>query len=331
MNKPKLKKMAMATIIMIVRYILIISLSVMILYPLLRMIATIFMHPRAVGMIGAVWVPPLISFDHLRIAWAFLHPAQTMLYTFTHVTALMLLQIASAALAGYAFARLRFRGMNILFIFVLLTFIIPEQVFMLPQHALFRNFDIFGVFTAIRGEPLNLLGQSTVMYVMAGLGMGLSGGLFIYIFRQFYRGLPKELEEAAYVDGAGITRSFLTIVLPMAKPAFFTVGTLSFIWNYNDTHFPGLFNPTMDNVRMRIQAINQISGGRSTISQWVNYLARERIPVDVHYIGGSWGDPLADAAIITITTFLSILPLILLFLIVQRQFVQGFERSGIVG
>ena len=331
MSEAKAKKYLLKAIIMTLRYILMISLGVMILYPLMRMISVLFTHPRALGLVGAVWVPPRISFDHLQIAWGILDPARTLSYTFVHVSGLVVLSTLSAAFAGYAFARLKFRGMGLLFMLVLITFIIPNEVFTLPHQIMFRNFDVFGIVERITGEPLNLLGQSTVMYLMAGMGMGIAGGLFIYIFRQFYRGLPKELEEAAYVDGAGVTRTFLTIVLPMAKPAFFTVGTLSFIWNYNDTHFPGLFNPTLDNIRMRLQAIHTVSGGRSTISQWVNHIARGRIPITAYYVWGNYGNAQADAAILTISTLLSLLPLIILFLIIQRQFVQGVERSGIVG
>jgi multiple sugar transport system permease protein len=331
-RRSKALKISKKVVIMTARYIMMISLSVMILYPLLRMISTAMAHPRALGLVGAVWVPPLISSDHLRIAWAIMDPIKTLPHTFLHVGIIVVLQMLSAAFAGYAFARLRFRGMKFLFILVLITFIIPNEVFRLPHTVLFQNFDLFGLVSAMRGQPFNLLGESTAIYVLAAMGMGISGGLFIFIFRQFFRGIPKELMEAAYVDGSGVTRAFFRIILPMGKPAFFTVGTLSFIWNYNDIYFLSFFNDSLDNIRMRLRAISFIApGGRTTVSVWINNIARPRIPEGVNYIGGTYGHGNADAAIVTISTLITILPLVILFLIIQRQFVEGVERSGIVG
>ena len=324
----KLIRIGKTLIINIFRFSLIIALAFMILYPLLRMINIAITYPRALNMVGSVWVPTAISSDNIRTAWAILNFVPYFTYTIRVVGAMMLLQMANAAFAGYAFARLRFRGMGILFVFVLITFIIPMEVFRLPRHIMFVNFDIFGIVTAVRGSPLNLIGEPTVMYIMTGLGMGIAGGLFVYIFRQFFRGLPKELEEAAYVDGAGFIRTFFTIVLPMAKPAFLTVGTLSFIWNYNDTTLSSLFDTMGQYLLARINTLAQTVGGTTMIQQQIGIATRTgRLSHDVVTVD----NVIYDAAIFSTTTLLSILPLILLFLIIQKQFVQGVERSGIVG
>ena len=327
LTNAKIKKWASKSGIMILRYILIISLAFMILYPLLRMISTSITHPRAVGMVGSLWIPTEISLNNLRVAAAIMHFSYTLPFTLINVAFITFLQIFNAAFAGYAFARLRFRGMGILFVMVLLTFIIPRQAFRLPQHILFRNFDVFGIVTAIRGEPFNLLNQTHAIFILAGLGMGISGGLFIFIFRQFFRGLPKELEETAYVDRAGFFRTFFSIVLRMAKPAFLTVGTLSFIWNYNDLHFPSLFNPINRYLQMRIHILSQDPGGGITrMQQWIS-ASRGRMGFDVVVIN----TPMHDGAVLVVCSLLAIVPLILLFLIIQKQFVEGVERSGIVG
>ena len=312
----------------ILRYALIISISYMILYPLLRMITLTISHPRALGAVWGLWIPPMVSLDNFWVAFGIMDFWNVLWFTTRNVALVMVLQVLNAAFAGYAFARLRFKGMGLLFILVLITFIVPKQVFMLPQRMLFQRFDIFGIITAIRGRPINMLGSPTAMFVLAGTGMGIAGGLFIYIFRQFFRGLPKELEEAAYVDGAGFLRTFFTIVFPMAKPAFLTVGTLSFIWNYNDTHFPTLFNPTNMYFSIRNRALYQLQGGTSILQ---NMLQQARIAGRIAHDVESLGTPAYDAAMRQVATFVTILPLIVLFLIVQKQFVQGVERSGIVG
>ncbi|MCL2286147.1 MAG: ABC transporter permease subunit, partial [Firmicutes bacterium] len=166
-------------------------------------------------------------------------------------------------------------------------------------------------------------------FILSGTGMGIAGGLFIFIFRQFFRGLPKELEEAAYVDGAGFLRTFFTIVFPMAKPAFLTVGTLSFIWNYNDTHFPTLFNAGNNlYFSIRTQLLFVAQGGTSIVQ---NMISHARVAGRIAHETETLSTPVYDAAIRSVSTLVALLPLILLFLIIQKQFVQGVERSGIVG
>jgi len=327
-NKVRMKKITKKVVGHVIRYALIISLSYMILYPLLRMLTLVISHPRALGAVGGIWIPPMFSLDNFRVAFGVMDFWSTLWFTARNVGMIMILQVLCAAFAGYAFARLRFKGMGFLFIMVLITFIVPVEVFMLPQRVLFQNFDIFGIITAVRGEPINMLGSPTAMFVLAGTGMGLAGGLFIYIFRQFFRGLPKELEEAAYVDGAGFLRTFFTIVFPMAKPAFLTVGTLSFIWNYNDTHFPTLFNPTNRYMSIRTQLLEQAQGGTSIMQ---NMISQARSAGRIAHEVEALATPLYDAALRQVSAFVAILPLIILFLIIQKQFVEGVERSGIVG
>ena len=328
MTKAKAKKIALKAINIFFRYGLIISLSYMLLYPLLRMFAMAIIHPNVLGNIGTIWIPSEVSFDNFRTAYAIMDFVPHFITTFTHVSLMTLLVMINASLAGYAFARLRFKGMGFLFFLALLTFIVPTRALMLPQFVLFRNFDPLGVVSLINGEPLNLFGSPAAMFMMAGTGMGIAAGMFIYTFRQFFRGLPQELEEAAYVDGAGFLRTFFTIVLPMAKPAFFTVGTLSFVWTYNDSHFPNLFNPTGQYLFSRLVTISRVGGGTTPLQLNIG-IARTagRLPPDVITLNTA----AYDAAIITVATLITLIPLIIGFLIVQKQFVQGVERSGIVG
>jgi len=328
MINAKWQKRAKIILGYVCRYAVIISLAYMILYPLLRMISLMITHPTSIGAVGGLWVPPILGLDNFWVAFGIMNFWDTLFFTVRNVGIIVLLQMMSAAFAGYAFARLRFKGMNFVFMLVLITFIVPNEVFMLPQRVLFQNFDFFGIIEAIRGRPINMLGSPTAMFVLAGTGMGIAGGLFIYIFRQFVRGLPKELEEAAYVDGAGFIRTFFTIVLPIIKPAFLTVGTLSFIWNYTDTHFPRLFNPTNQYMAIRQALVGTAQAGEPMV-QMLTVQAR-RLGLIAHEVV-SINSAAHHNAIVQVSTLLSILPLIVLFLIVQRQFVQGVERSGIVG
>jgi multiple sugar transport system permease protein len=326
LSSAKVRKRIKQILLLAFRYALIICLSYMILYPILQMISTAIKHPHEIGSMSSIWIPQRFTLDNIRVAATILDYPRNLLYTFGCTFAIMLLQIMNAALAGYSFARLKFKGSNLLLGLVIFTIIVPPASLMLPQYVFFRNFDILGIFSLITGDKLNLLGKPVSIFILAALGQGLSSGLFVFIFCQFFRGLPKELEEAAYVDGAGYLRIFRSIVLPASKPGIVSVGVLSFIWNWNDTYFPGLFNPTNRYFRLRLSELSAPSGGTSNVQLAIGNNISKIPPTIARLTSQPY-----DALIITVCTLLTILPLIILFFIVQKQFVEGVERSGITG
>ncbi|MDR1663533.1 MAG: carbohydrate ABC transporter permease, partial [Clostridiales bacterium] len=253
-----LKKTGLAIAVGAFRYTLLASLAFMILYPLLFMISNAFFHPYDLGSAASMWIPPVVTFNNIIVSYIILNYPVALAYTALCTAAVTLLQMLSSALAGYAFARMPFKGRSLLFVLVILSIIVPPASYMLPQYVLFQQ--------------LHLLQKPASLFLLAALGQGLSGGLFIYIFRQFFRGLPKELEEAAYVDGASVPRTFLGIVLPTAKPAFVTVGVLSFVWNWNDTTMPQLFNSTQNLLRVKLSSLASPTGGGgfSSVYQAIN-------------------------------------------------------------
>ncbi|PNT93470.1 carbohydrate ABC transporter permease [Clostridium thermosuccinogenes] len=325
-TRAKVEKSVKKTIFVVFRYALIISLSYMILYPLLRMIAQSFTHPYDIGSMGSIWVPEMPVFDNIIVASTIMNYPKGVVFTTLSTLVVVVLQTFNAAFAGYSFARLKFRGSKLLFALVIFTIVVPPSSVMLPQYVYLRNFDILGIFQLITGHKLNLLGKPASMWLLAALGQGLNSGLFVYIFRQFFKGLPKELEEAAYVDGAGLLRIFLRIVLPISKPGILTVGVLSFVWNWNDTYFPRLFNPTNDYLRIRLSGLSAASGGTSNVQLAIGNVV-SKLPPDILKLTSD----AYDKMILTVCSLLIILPLIVFFLIVQKHFVEGIERSGIVG
>jgi multiple sugar transport system permease protein len=195
-----------------------------------------------------------------------------------------------------------------LFALVIFTIIIPPQLINLPQYLFFLNFDILGIFRALLGGTLNFNNSIMPIVLPAVFGQGLKTGLFIYIFRQFYRGMPIELEEAGYLDGCGTVRTYFRIMLPNAAPAFITVGLLSFVWHWTDVFNQAQFltqNPTLS---MRLVGI-------------VGLITRSSQVTDISYV-----TPAKYAGVALV-----ILPLIIVYLVGQRFFVQSVERSGIVG
>ena len=212
-------------------------------------------------------------------------------------------------MVGYGFARFDFPFKNLLFACVVVMIVLPTNTIMLPIYMTFAKFDVFGIITAISGDAVNLLSTPIPMYIMTGLGCGLRSGLYIYIFNQFFRGLPKEIEEAAFVDGAGTWYTYFRIMLVNALPSVVTVAIFSMVWQYNDTFYAKLFLISDDIV---------ISKKISTIEATISNVEKILDPTILELF--------LDAGIVLV-----MIPIVIIYIALQKQFIEGVERSGIVG
>ncbi len=161
----------------------------------------------------------------------------------------------------------------------------------------------------ITGSTINLMGTPVPMYIMTLLGCGVRSGLYIYIFNQFFRGLPKEIEEAALVDGAGVWYTYFRIMLRNAMPSVITVAVFSIVWQFNDTFYAKLFLINED-----IVISKKIATLQSVIANQDKILS---VTIQELYL---------DAGIILV-----LLPIVLIYIFLQKYFIEGVERSGIVG
>jgi multiple sugar transport system permease protein len=146
------------------------------------------------------------------------------------------------------------------------------------------------------------------MILLTLTGLGLRSGLYIFIFRQFFRGLPKEIEEAALIDGAGQFRTYLTVMMPNAVSAIITVAMFSFVWQYNDTFYSSIFMTTITFLTTKLTGLG------------MSYSSREAIR-----------DPNMIRLVVNAGVVLMIIPILSVYLLMQRYFMEGMERSGIVG
>lgn len=296
------------------RTCLLIGLGFVILYPMLYMLAIGFRDVRDMFDNSVVWVSKHFTVDNLKYAYTSMNYPVTLANTAILSLICSALSMASTAITGYGFARFRFRGRNLLFILVLVTIIVPPQTYIMPLYVNCRYFDWFGItaiITLFTEQPVytNLIGSRFSMILPAVFSSGIRSGLFIYIFRQFFRGLPKELEEAGAIDGCGFIRSFLRIMVPSAKPAFVTVFLLSMVWYWNDYQFSGML---LSNVRSLTVALMSIESLMISAS---NTLPQVEGIIVVQQAG----------------CLLVVFPLVLLFAALQKQFTQSIERTGIVG
>lgn len=196
--------------------------------------------------------------------------------------------VLSASLVAYSFARFRYRGREFIFILTLGTMMLPAQVTLIPQYVMF-----------------NKMGWINTLYPL-WLPHWFGGGAFaIFLLRQFFMSLPKELDEAALIDGAGYFRIFWRILLPLCKPVLATIAVISFIASWNDFLGPLIY----------IQLPEKF-----TLSIGLNYFKQ---------LAETGGEPTQH--LLMAASVMMILPVIALFFFTQRYFVQGIQLSGIKG
>ena len=219
------------------------------------------------------------------------------------------LQTFFCAWIGYGFARSKSRFIQFLFSFVILTIMIPPQLIRIPLFMFFRYPDIWGILQALTGKalPFNTIDTLVPMIILSVTGLGLRCGLFIFMMRQFYRGLPHELLEAACVDGAGVYRTYFQIVFPLGKNLMLTIFILVVAWQWTDGFYSTLFFPNfkmLPSILSRVTVVNDLNALEGT---------------------------LASGLLLNTATVLILLPLNVIYILAQKQMVEGIERSGIVG
>ncbi|MBS4178991.1 carbohydrate ABC transporter permease [Bacillus sp. FJAT-49731] len=300
----------------IVRAVLIIGLSFVILYPILLKVSIAFKHKSDLYDPTVMYIPRHFTLENFQYVMEAMNYFKVVWNSFLLSGGTMLLTTISCSLIGYGFARFKFRGNNILFALVILTILVPPQTIMVPTYLQYRNFDVFGIIGLFNGgEGIKLIGTYWPFIISSITGMGLKAGLFIFIFRQFFKGIPREIEEAALVDGAGVFKIFFKIMLPNAIPAMITVMLFSFVWQWNDTYFTTMFLESASVISSQVQIAGSTLASKLTAAS------------------GSTGqiDPFYLSMLVNTSVLLAILPLIILYMFVQRHFVESVERTGIVG
>lgn len=293
------------------RMALLIGLGFVIVYPLLVKISSSFMTVDDIYDRTVQWVPRNPSLNNLEIAFTHMEYPQALLTSVAVVCLLSLLQVASCTMVGYSLGRFRYPGSRLLFALVLLMLVVPPQLVLIPLYLNFRFFNFLGVLPS----SINLIGSFWPMILMSGTATGLRNGLLIYIMRQFFKGMPKDLEEAAYVDGAGLVRTFVSVMLPNAVPALIIVFLFSFVWQWNDTFYVSLF-----------------AQGRNLLS--LKLLGVADSYAQFHLQVHGFTEPLTDqeySMIQNAGSLLFIAPVLVLYGLLQRHFVESIERTGLVG
>ena len=297
------------------RTIILLGVGFIILRPVLFMLSMSLMTHIDIVNPAVVWIPrnwTIVNFTNalelLNFARAFRNSVQLGLGS-------ALLQTISSALVGYGFARYKFFGRDFIFGLVILTLLVPPATVIVSQIVQMRFFDPLGLFSLFGLEPLNLLNTRSALYLPAFFGIGLRSGIFIYMFRQYFRGQPKELEDAARVDGCGHFGIFLRIMSPNAGSIYLTVFLFAVVWNWNDYYNSLMFTSQIQTLPTSLAIM------RDTLRQ----------ASQVAHLGINAQDPYSQAANLMAGSFLNIAPVLFVYVVLQKFFTESVERSGIVG
>lgn len=263
------------------------GLGVLMIYPILWLAASSLKGP------GEIWrkvyslIPENPSFENYVNGWKGFGGTSFAVYyrnSIVYTVLATLFTMISSAVVGYGFARIKFRGRNFLFACMLATLMIPQQIQIIPQYIVFSKLGWVNTYLPL--VVPRLFGQA----------------FFIFMFVQFMRGLPKELDEAAEIDGCGRGRIFTSIHLPLLKPVLFTGSIFSFYWTWNDFFTPLIYlnNPKRYTLSVALRSFSDPSGLTD------------------------WGATFA-------MSFLSLVPVIALFIAFQKFLVQGIATTGLKG
>ncbi|MCL2720494.1 MAG: carbohydrate ABC transporter permease [Treponema sp.] len=312
------KKKALEIVFKICRAILLFGLCFLIIQPLLDKLSVSFMAEQDLYDSTVISIPRNFTTENYETAAHLLDFWRALVETFSIVTVSSILQIAACTLAAYGFARYKFPLKNFWFFCVMLMIIIPPQTIMASLYLNFHFFDIFGIFRLITGEPVNLLNSVYGYWLLSATGMGLKSGLYIFLLRQYFRGMPKELEEAAWVDGCGRFKTFIRIMLPDASPMLTSCFLFSFVWQWTDSFYSTLF---LANYRMLSKNLSAIA---ERITQWW---------ANINSVTGAAVASTAPTgyvqAMIATGMLMCLAPLIILYLVAQRAFVESLSQTGI--
>ena len=297
----------------IFKFLLLLGISFVILYPFYTKISTSFMSRPDFVDVTVKLIPKRPTLDTYKQVIIQKNYLEALLNTTTLSVICALLQTFVCSLIGYGFAKYKFKGAKLFFMLVILTMIVPNKTLNLSMYMKFRYFDIGfgkeGLLTLFGMNTINFTKSYWPMVMLSAGGLAFKNGLYIFMMRQFFRGVPDELEESAYIDGYGPFKTFFKIIIPISIPMMITIFLFAFAWQWTDNAYVTNFQITR-----HIHLLNGIVGIPGTINT-----------------DGFAGAALYQAAVYNTEALLIIAPLLVVYLVCQRYLVQGIERSGIVG
>lgn len=294
----------------IVVYVFLITIAYVFIYPIMKMLSISFMSSADLVNPEVIWIPKNFSFVNYKVAWTVLNGKVSLLNSIKYSTLLAILQTVISALTGFAFARYEFRGKKFLYTLLLLSFIVPIPILLITQYNMFSSF-----YTTVgwigAGKGLNTY---TSQIIMAAFGQGVNSAILILIFINFFKMIPNDLYEAGKIDGANPVQLFWHITIKLSLSTIIVVFLFSFVWNWNESYVTEFF--VGDGIDL---FTNQLGKFDSLFGTRVSDARQEGDAVQLV-------ESYKMAA-----TVISVIPLLILYFIGQKSFVEGIEKTGITG
>lgn len=290
------KRVLMDKIWMIVRALILIEISFILLYPLIYTITVAFRPPIELNDPVVVWIPKTWTFENVVNVWTFIRFPMLLVNTVIVDVVSAFFQTAACCVIGYGFARFNFKEKNFLFALVVFTIVLP------PQTVTIANF--------IQYRVAGILDNPLAFYLPALTANGIRAGLFIFIYRQFFSNMPKDLEDAAYIDGCNPLKTFLKIMLPNAMSSVIIVFLFSMVWYWNDTFYSGMYLESMQTISVALETL------RSNLSVMIPGIQADQFTISAYMQAG---------------VVLTILPILVIYIAMQRYFTESIARTGLVG
>ncbi|MGN0642672.1 MAG: carbohydrate ABC transporter permease [Huintestinicola sp.] len=295
------------------RGLLVFGLCFVIIYPLLYMITAAFRTRADMNDPTIVWIPKHLTLSNIKDAARAMNFWSTLGNTLFINIGCSIVQVITCAITGYGFGRFNFKGKNVLFFVVILMILMPSQIILIPQYMFFRYFNPFGIYHTITGDYINLINNALTMYMPAITANGIRAGLFIFLYRQTFRSLPKELEDAAYLDGCSPFRTFVQVMIPNAGSTFLTVFLLSVVWYWNDYYVSTSFFTDNSTIALQLKNLD------ASLTRIIFDNGNVKVNVRELIVWMEAG------------CLISITPILVMYICLQKYFTEGIARSGLTG
>jgi ABC-type glycerol-3-phosphate transport system permease component len=266
-------------------HIVLIAGAIVVMIPLAWMLSTSLKAPHQITKFPPIWIPdPFEWSNYIRAVTIFPVSFLVFIRNSMYMSLMITLgTVLSNAIVAFAFARLQFRGSRVLFIIVLSTMMLPQQVTMIPLFILFSKIGWINSY-----NPL------IVPHFFAN-------AYFIFLLRQFYSTIPRELDDAARIDGCSVIGLFVRILLPLSKPALGITAIFAFTWSWNEFLGPLIYLSRMETFPLAI-AISFLRAAHGVL----------------------WSE-------LMVVSFIAMLPPVLLFFVAQKHYIQGIVITGVKG
>ena len=284
-------------------YLLLVCIGFIYLYPILHMISSSLMSLDDLLDSSIKWLPSSLNFSNFVQAGKSMNFWTALWQSIVLAGAPTLCNLISCSVTGYALARFEFPGKKIVMGIIILSFVLPSQITMVPTYVLYSN--------------LKILNTIWAFILPALFAQGFNAPIFILIFMQFFKQIPKVLIEASRIDGAGHFKSFFRVALPSAAPAFITVSLFSFVWYWNESYL----------TEMYVHGVYSSSSWTTLVVQLDNFATN----FSSYQQNATNAATNLNESISMAGTLLSILPVMILYFVLQRHFVESIDRTGITG